>query len=167
MTLQAPPRVTYGATVAVSGSAPPGEVVRLLFRRRGEASFTGRRILTAPAGVFSTTYDASDDYRLLAAIPRCDSPPVLVQVVPAISAPTRARRNQVVRIVVRAPAAVGVSMSFHRAGSSGYTVRRRGTTDAAGEYVTTYVADADYRYFASISIVGARRDSRVALTQVS
>ena len=41
-----------------------------------------------------------------------------------------------------------VTIYFHRAGSAGYTARRTLTSNAAGTFSTTYVADADYRYYA-------------------
>lgn len=165
VSLAAPAALRVGTLVPVTGSTSETGTVTIAFRKRGQSAFQIRRTLTPkPDGTFSTSFLAIDDYRLYASTSRCDSPPLLVQAQPVMSGPATVRRGSPVTLLVRAPQGVPVKVYFHRAGTSGYTARRTGSTDSSGRYATTYLADADYRYYA---ITGpGTRSSNNGLTQV-
>ncbi|MCU1589982.1 MAG: hypothetical protein JWP11_1238 [Frankiales bacterium] len=163
--LRAPATARAGSTVAVTGMTSDTSTVSILFRKRGQTAFQVRRSLTPAAdGTFSTSFTADDDYRLYAATSRCDSPPVLVPATPTVAGPATAARNRTVKVLVRAAAGVPISLYFHRIGTTGYALARRGTTVANGTYTATYKATADYRYYA-VTGPDSRR-SNVALTRV-
>lgn len=158
--------VPIGTAVAVHGASSDTATVSIAFRKRGQSNFSVRRELQ-PSGdtnSFATVFAADDDYRLYASNGRCDSQPLLVQVQPVIRGPATVRRQSTVQLLVRAPAGVAVKVYFRRSDWTGFAARRTGTADASGRYVTTYVADADYRYYAVTGPDG--RTSNSGLTQL-
>jgi hypothetical protein len=164
LVLRAPARVPAGSSVPLTGTASDTSTVTILFRKRGQAQFQARRALTpAPNGAFTTPYRGDDDYRIYAATSRCDSPPVLVQTAPTVTGPAVVVRGSAATVRVRAAVGVAVVLYFHRAGTAGYALARRGTTGPDGAYATTYRADADYRYYA-VTGPDSRRTT-AALTQ--
>ena len=61
------------------------------------------------------------------------------------------------------PPGSAVTVFFHKQGSVGFTARRHLTSNGAGNYSTTYVADASYRYYALANGTA----SRIGLTQLA
>ncbi|MCU1691610.1 MAG: hypothetical protein JWM64_701 [Frankiales bacterium] len=143
LVLRGPARAAAGSVVTPSGAAPDTGTVTVLFRRRGEASFTARRTLVpGPDGRISTTFSATDDHRWYASTARCDSAPGLTQAVPVVTGPAVVRRGQTVTLRVLAP--VGVrTLLFFRGPGEPFSPRRTFT----GPGTTTYVATVDQRYY--------------------
>ncbi|MCA1823665.1 MAG: hypothetical protein LC640_05265, partial [Frankia sp.] len=158
----------YGNTVAVSGTASPGTEVEVYFRGGRLYEFSRRRVLTAGAsGAFATSFSATEDYAYYATAGGCTSAIRTVAVLPTISGPQVVVRGTTVRLTVHAPNYGRVSVYFHRAGSSGYQLRRTGFVESFGTFTTTYRADADYRYYATYRAAdGGLRTSNIGLTQV-
>jgi hypothetical protein len=152
-TLTGPAYVTKNSTVTMHGVAQPGESVHIWFHRKGDPAtyYTDRRLLTADsAGAFSTTYVADTDYSYYATTVDGSSPVVLTKLyVTTISGPQSAAYGATVRLSgVALPPGSHVTVYFHRQNSTGYTAGRSLTSDAYGNYSTTYVASADYLYYA-------------------
>jgi hypothetical protein len=164
LTLSAPATAPTGSGAEVTGTATDTGTVNILFRKRGQAAFQVRRVVTPAADrTFRTGFVADDDYRLYAASSLCDSPPVLVQAKPTIGGPNSVRKGSAVTLLVRAPAGFPVKIYFRRAGATSFQLGRMGTVPGNGRYVTTYAATADYRYYAVTG--NDRRQSNIGLTQ--
>lgn len=163
--LSAPARISVGGVVPVTGRTSASGDVQVAFKRRGEDRYQVRRTI-APAtdGTFTASYNAIDDYSLFGTTSRCDSPAVLVTVVPTITGPPSVERGQLVKLVVRTIPGQPVSIHFRRAGAVSFSVRRYGCADASGVYRTAYLADTDYRYYATSG--PDNRMSGLGLTQV-
>lgn len=172
-------RVSYGRSITVTGTATPGAVVAIWFRRSDTDPFTKRRALVAGAdGGFSTSYVADGDYAVYATAGRCTTPVVRTTVSPTVAGPAHVRKGSTVTLTVRAPGPNGsVQIAFRRAGSTVFSTRRNGQTDSRGVWTTTYIADADYRYYATYTryfggsgyayTQWEQRRSNLGLTQVS
>jgi hypothetical protein len=94
----------------------------------------------------------------------CTTTPGLTQVRPYVVGPASVRRGATVPVVVHGPAGAGVGVWFKRAGGD-YTLRRTGRLDGYGVYRTSYVGDADQRYYA---VTGPdRRTTSAVLTTVT
>ncbi len=160
--LTGPADVPAGTDAFLTGRFTPGATVRVAFRPYGGSAFTTRRTLTADAyGFVQTSYRAVVDQRWYATGDGCTSAAGLTRVTPTVSGPATVRRGASVPVVVRGPAGAAVQMWFRSAGGA-YALRRSGRLDAAGTYRTSYVADADQRYYA---VTGPdRRVSPPALT---
>lgn len=164
-TVAGPASATLGATVRLSGRARPGDAVQVYFRKRGETAYTLRRNLTADAsGGWSTTYVANDEYRYYARVVDVNSASGLTQLAPTISGPAVVHTNSTVTITGTAHPAARIHVYFHKENTAGYTLRRILDADATGHWQTSYVADADYRYYAVDAGNGLR--SRTVLTQL-
>ncbi|MCA1712698.1 MAG: hypothetical protein LC789_14120 [Actinobacteria bacterium] len=144
-------QVPFGRSIAVTGTTAPGAAVGLWFRRGYTDPFTQRRSLVAGAdGTFATSYVADADYAVYATAGRCTTPVVRTTVRPTISGPSVVRRGSTVTLTVRAPGPYGsVQIAFRRAGATAFSTRRSGQTDSRGMWTATFVADADYRYYAT------------------
>ncbi|MFN2625142.1 MAG: hypothetical protein ABR520_03540 [Mycobacteriales bacterium] len=165
VSVTSPTSALYSRAVPLSITTTPSTAVHVLFRgMTGSARFSVRRELQADAaGRVDTSYVANDDYAVFASTAQCDSEIHPIVVRPLMSGPATAARGTSVAVAVRARATDTVSVWFHRAGTSGYTLRRRSLVGTGLVYQTTYIADADYRYYATID---SGRTSNIVLTQV-
>jgi hypothetical protein len=146
---------TYGSTVSIAGTADPGSTVEIWFRSAHESVFTRRRTLVASnSGAWSTSYVATDDYRIYAANAGVQSPTILIQIAPTIAGPAvrTVRRNSTATINGTATPGATVTLHFHKAGTpaSDYSILRTITAAANGTWSRPYVASTDYRYYASL-----------------
>lgn len=155
-TISGPAWVVKSATVSISGRAQPRQAVQIWFHRAGEPAghYALRRQLTADsAGGYGTRYVADTDYRYYARAGGRNSATVLTQLRSvSISGPGSIGLGGTVRITgVTRPAGAPVLVYFHRAGEppGHYSLRRHLSTDARGRWSTSYVANADYRYYAT------------------
>jgi hypothetical protein len=141
--------VRAGSETQLVGRFRPAATVQIWFRPYGGTTFTVRRTLTADGdGWVYTSFRSVVDQRWYATSDQgCTSTPGLTQVTPYITGPASVRRGATVPVVVHGPAGATVSAWFQRAGGS-YALRRTGRLDANGRYSTSYVGDADYRYYA-------------------
>ena len=148
--LSAPSAVEVGSQVLVSLSRSDTATATISFRKRGQTSFTVRRVV--PSGQqysdFQTYFKADDDYRIYASTERCDSQPILVTAAPVITGPASVRKGSQVTLTVRATPGMPLAVAFRRSGQTTFAVRRTGTANTSGVYTTTYKADADYQYYA-------------------
>jgi hypothetical protein len=145
----------YGATVSVTGTADPGAHVGVWFRSAHESAFVQRRTLVAGSnGVWSTSYTATDDYRLYATNGSAQSAVLLEQIAPTVNGPTSrtVRRNSTVAISGTATPGATVTLHFHKAGTaaSDYSILRTVSVGSRGSWSRSYLASTDYRYFASL-----------------
>jgi hypothetical protein len=155
--------VPIGGETQLVGQFKPGATVQIWFRPYGGTTFVARRMLTAdPNGWVYTSFRSLVDQRWYATSDQgCTSAPGLTQVRPYVAGPTSVRRGAAVPLVVHGLAGAPVEVWFRR-GSGSYSLRRTGHLDAAGTYRTSYVADADYTYYA---VMGRdRRTSDQVLT---
>lgn len=163
--LTAPPVVHLGDSVLLTGQRSDTSTVTIKARQRARTTFTSLATAGPDAnGRFTARYQANDDYAVYAAGQRCDSPATVVQIKPTISGPVTVRRGTSVPLSVTGLPTAPVAVYFHKAGSTGYVKRRLSSLGKTGVYTTTYVADADYRYYAVVG--NDHRVSNFGLTQV-
>lgn len=164
VTLTAPSVAHLGDNVLLTGQRSDTSTVTIKIRQRDHATYTAVPT-SAPdgSGAFSGRYRADDDYAAFAASQRCDSPVLTVPIRPRISGPATARRGSSVTLTVTGLPGAPVVVYFHRAGTTGFVKRRVTSLSKFGGYSTSYLADADYRYYAVVG--NDRRVSNVALTQ--
>jgi hypothetical protein len=146
---------SYGTTVTVAGTAAPGCSVGLWFRQAGASSYVQRRTLSASSGgAWSTTYVANDDYRLYATCRTAQSTQVLVQVAPTTNgAATRTvKKKSTVTLTGTGLPGKTLTLHFHRAGTAAtdYSILRTVTVGSNGIWSRPYVADVDYRVYATL-----------------
>ena len=142
--------IGFGTKVdLLGGGAAPGKAVQLLFRRRGQSDFVVRRSLTANSdGRFAASYIADDDYQIYARTAGCDSAVDEARAGPTITGPATAKAGDTVRLIVAAPPRTAVTIAFQTPPQRDFVTRRRGVTDSAGTYRTSYRADRTYLYYA-------------------
>lgn len=157
-TISGPALVPRSSTVTIAGHAAAGATVEIWFHRSGRpaASYSLRRLLTADStGGYRTTYVADTDYRYYARSHGITSAAVLTQVTyVTMTGPWDAVRGS--RVVISGtvhPTGAAVAVYFHRAGrpAGDYSLRRSLRPDRLGRWSTSYLADADYRYYATYS----------------
>jgi hypothetical protein len=154
-----------GSTVVIDGTAPPGSTVTVWFHKRNATGYVQRRLLRASkTGVWSTTYQPNDDYRYYARAAGTTSPSVLTQISPTISGPSRIAAGHTVTITGTDRPGAQLHVWFHRRDSTGYVVRRTVTASSSGRWSSSYVANDDYRYYATDLSTGLR--SATVLTQI-
>jgi hypothetical protein len=146
---------TYGTRVSISGKATPGEKVGIWFHRAGDSGYTQRRTLTSsPAGAWSTSYEALDDYRLYATTRSARSHQILVKVKPVINgAGSRSvRKGTTYTIAGTGIPGAAVTVHFHKAGTApdDFSLLRTVTVSGDGSWSRSYVAAVDYRFFATL-----------------
>jgi hypothetical protein len=166
VTLAAPSAVRLGDDVLLTGQRSDTSTVTIKVRERARTAFTGLTTSRPDAsGRFAASYQANDDYAAYASGDRCDSATRLLQIQPTISGPATVRRGQSVSLTVTGLPTAPVALYFHKAGTTGYVNRRLSSLGKAGIYTTSYVADADYRYYAVVG--NDHRASNIGLTQTS
>ena len=144
----------YGSVVRITGTAPAGATVAVFFHRAGETGFVQRRALQAdPAGVFSTTYQANNDYRYYAQVGSATSAGVLTQASPTLTGPAArtAARGSTIVLGGRAAPNSQVALHFHRAGTpaADYSTIRTVTATSTGSWSRPVTLTVDYRYYAN------------------
>lgn len=135
-------------TARLVGQADPGATVQVWFRKQNASTFSMRRTLTADsAGRYATAFVADAAYDVYAtAGTACQTYPQHVDVRPRVAGPAAVRRGTTVTLTVHGLPSATVTLAFRRQGQTTFVVRRRAQLDSNGRYVTTYRADADYRY---------------------
>lgn len=152
--LSGPETADAGTRVAVTGTAVPGTVVRLYFKRRGSTTtspgarpgFTlAREIPVGDDARFDTSYVASDDHRYYAQVGDQVSEPVLTQVRPTFTgAPTRVvRRGSTVTL--RGRGLPGTVLTLRFSHPTGGDVVRALRVRADGTWSRSQVLAADLR----------------------
>ena len=134
--------------VGLAGQADPGATVQVWFRKQNASAFSMRRTLTADsAGRYATSFVADAAYDVYAtAGTACQTYPQHVDVRPRVAGPAAVRRGTTVTLTVHGLPSATVTLAFRPQGQTTFVVRRRAQLDSNGRYVTTYRADADYRY---------------------
>jgi hypothetical protein len=141
--------VPAGSQTQLVGRFTPNANVQIWFRPYGGAAFAVRRTMTADGnGDVFTSFRSTVDQRWYATTDQsCTTAAGLTQVSPYVSGPTSVRRGTTVPVAVHGPAGASVGVWFKRAGGQ-YSLRRTGRLDGNGGFGTSYVADADYAYYA-------------------
>ncbi len=150
VTVHGPAFARLNTTVSLSGSAGPNAVVNVWFHKFYTDAYTNRRTLHANgSGQWSTTYQANDDYRYYATSGGRTSTHGLTQVKPFTNGPATVRRGSTVTIVGTTRPNMKLHVWFKTKDVPGYVVRRTLHATNGGRWTTTYVANTDYRYYAT------------------
>ena len=164
--LSGQPTIQPGSNAQLTGRFKPGATVQVWFRSYGATDFAVRRTLTADTfgNVFADFRTVIDQRWYATSDQGCTTAPGLTQVMPYVTGPAAVHRGATVPVVVRGLAGATVGVWFKRAGGS-FSLRRSGRLDSNGTYRTSYVADADYSYYA---VTGPnRRTTTQVLTTVT
>lgn len=146
---------TYGATVTLSGTATPGCAVGVWFHGAGTTGYTqAATVLANSGGAWSTSYRATNDYRVYATCGSAQSPSVLVQVAPTIAGGSThvVARGSTYTITGTGLPGQTLTVHFHKAGtaSTDYSILRTVPIGSNGSWSRAYVASVDYRFYASL-----------------
>ncbi len=161
--LKGPAYAHFGSTVTLTGVAPANTNLKVWLHRRGPAGYTAHTVAVNSFGVWTLRYLAADDYRYHVTTSG-HLHEGLTQIDTTLSGPAHAARNSTVTFGGHGRPSTTLTVWFHKADTNGYTARRTITVTGNGVWRTTYVANADYRYYAVDNITG--RASSFGLTQV-
>ena len=160
--ISAPAGVDPGRTVEVVVQGAPAQEVEVWFARRGEGSWTRRRVARLAAdGTYRTSFVANDEYRYFAVSGNRTSKRVLTRIstLPAqvaapaplltVAAPRVVDAGTPVEVSVSGPAGAPVQLWFRRRGSEVWSALREGRFDAGGRWTASYAGVDDHEYWAS------------------
>ena len=145
-------RPLLGRTTTITGTAVPGATVDIFFKKRTDAAYSDRRTLTAsPAGTYSTTFVANDDYRVYAQVGSVRSSGLLFQASPIVGLPQggTVRKGSTYTVNGRGTPGSTVYLNFRRATDrpGTYPVQRTVTVGANGTWRRPVLASVDYRLY--------------------
>lgn len=165
VTVTGPAFAQLNTSVQLSGTAGPNAIVNVWFHKYYTDDYTNRRRLHADGnGHWATSYIANNDYRYYATSGGRMSPHGLTQIKPFTVGPATVPRGSTVNIVGTARPGMTIRVWFKKKDVPGYTARRTLTAGAGGRWMTSYVADTDYRYYATNTTNAGM--SNTVLTQV-
>jgi hypothetical protein len=165
VTITGPAFAQLNTSVQLSGTAGPNAIVNVWFHKYITDDYTNRRRLHADAnGHWATSYVANNDYRYYATSGGQMSPHGLTQIKPFTVGPATVPQGSTVNIVGTARPGMTIQVWFKKKDVPGYTARRTLTATAGGRWMTSYVANTDYRYYATNTTNAGM--SNTVLTQV-
>ena len=165
VTITGPAFAQLNTSVELSGTAAPNAIVNVWFHKYIIDDYTNRRRLHANgSGHWATSYVANNDYRYYATSGGRMSPHGLTQIKPFTVGPATVPLGSTVNIVGTARPGMTIRVWFKKKDVPGYTARRTLTATAGGRWMTSYVANTDYRYYATNTTNAGM--SNTVLTQV-
>jgi hypothetical protein len=149
-TIQQPPVLLRGSVGVLRGLARPGTKVDVFFRAAGTTAFIDYRdVTTSGSGAWATTFRADRDFQVYARSAEGQSARPVARVVYAtISGPAHVARNSTVVLTGTARPGAAVGIWFRKSGWTIFVLNRTVTANAAGVFRTSYVATANYAYYA-------------------
>ena len=165
VTISGPAFAQLNTSVKLTGTAGPNAIVNVWFHKFYTDDYTNRRRLHAnSSGKWATTYNANNDYRYYATSGGRTSTHGLTQIKPFTVGPSLVNKGSIVTIVGTTRPNMKIHVWFKKKNVPGYTVRRTLTATAGGRWMTSYVANTDYRYYATNTANPGK--SNTVLTQV-
>ena len=149
-TIAGPRQVLPGATVGLSGTAPPGSDVQV-FRAEGSAApFLSATVTASPTGAWKSAYTADRAYSWYAVANGLRSPTGSTAITPPpkLTGPSHVNLHGTVVLTGTAPAGMPVQIWRRQRLHTAYALSATVTAGSKGTFSWSYVAGDDFRWYA-------------------
>ena len=151
VTISGPATAARGGSITLTGVGNPRSPVTIYLRQQGQSGYAAlATVTTGDDGRYSRPLAVTRDVSYYAVSDGTTSPTRSTDVTgTTATGPARAGYGATVRVTGWAEPGATVTLWLRRAGATGYASGASTTAAATGAYALSYVADADYAWYAS------------------